>query len=159
MHCSAAHHLLFHERDRALAATEEAALARHLTACPACRELRQQLASAAGEWRDATLHAAVPDAADEWRALAPRLHGARERRPARRRGAPLLWLGVPLAAAAAWALGILVRPPLAPPPSAAPAVARAEFVEAGNADATTVVYVDDESGWLVVWASEARTHG
>lgn len=159
MHCSAAHVLLFHERDRALGATEGVALAQHLTECAACRELRRQLAAAAGEWREGTLRANPPDATAEWQALLPRLRGAVVPAPARRRAAPLVWLGVSLAAAAAVALGIFFRPAGSAPLPAAPAVARAEFVEAGNADATTLVYVDDESGWLVVWASDARTHG
>ena len=33
-------------------------------------------------------------------------------------------------------------------------VAQAEYVEAGNVDASTIVYVDKDSGWLVVWATD-----
>ncbi|MEN9403282.1 MAG: hypothetical protein RL091_1985, partial [Verrucomicrobiota bacterium] len=37
------------------------------------------------------------------------------------------------------------------------AVARAEYVEAGDVNASTMVYVDKESGWLVVWATNVDT--
>ena len=40
--------------------------------------------------------------------------------------------------------------------------ARADFVEAGDANASTMVYVDKDSGWLVVWATnlaETKTSG
>ena len=40
--------------------------------------------------------------------------------------------------------------------------ARADFVEAGDANASTMVYVDKDSGWLVVWATniaDTKTSG
>ena len=53
--------------------------------------------------------------------------------------------------------------PVAMPPSpmatevATAEVARADYVEAGDTNASTMVYVDKDSGWLVVWASDADT--
>jgi hypothetical protein len=32
---------------------------------------------------------------------------------------------------------------------------RADFVEAPGRNASTMVIVDDKSGWLIVWASDA----
>jgi len=62
-------------------------------------------------------------------------------------------------------------PPPPPPPPASPAarsvtpahlstpydpsiIAGADYVEAGNPNASTMVYVDKESGWLVVWVTD-----
>ena len=41
------------------------------------------------------------------------------------------------------------------------AKAGADFVEAGDPNASTMVYVDKDSGWLVVWATDvdAQTRG
>jgi len=33
-------------------------------------------------------------------------------------------------------------------------IAGADYVEAGNPNASTMVYVDKESGWLVVWVTD-----
>lgn len=46
-----------------------------------------------------------------------------------------------------------VRPPLSTPydPSI---IAGADYVESGDPNASTMVYVDKESGWLVVWATD-----
>jgi hypothetical protein len=60
----------------------------------------------------------------------------------------VFWLGLPLAAAAAVAFVFLN------PQTSAPETARAEFVETGETAGSTMVYVDKESGWLVVWAAE-----
>jgi hypothetical protein len=73
------------------------------------------------------------------------------------------WTGLPLAAAAALAL-VFWAPDDAPTATgedatfAEAAPAYAEFVEASDNAASTVVYVDQESGWLIVWAS-APTRG
>ncbi len=58
-----------------------------------------------------------------------------------------------------------VAPAPAPAPASVPnranadailaEVARAEYVEAGDVNASTMVYVDKDSGWLVVWATDA----
>jgi hypothetical protein len=89
----------------------------------------------------------VPDAAAAWQRLRPRLA-----RPDPRRHTAWWWAPPVLAAAAAaWLL--LVRPAVVPPtPTALGNIARADFVQVAD-DATAVVFVDDESGWLIVWAS------
>lgn len=98
-------------------------------------------------WQEETAQVSVPDATAAWASIRARRHRPAE--SVRRRTPPLFWLALPLAAAAA--LAVIFQPSSAP----APDLARAEFVEAGNADASTMVYVDKESGWLVVWASES----
>ncbi len=83
---------------------------------------------------------------------ARRLRGEVTKPAKKRRLAPIIWFSTPLAAAAALTIAYLgFRPsdtePVSPP--------------AGSAEASTMAYVDKESGWLVVWASdtEAKTKG
>lgn len=134
----------------AASSDDAAAVAAHVQACAQCAALQARLAAAFGQWQTETA-AQTPDAAAAWRELRPRL-AARPRRT--RRLAPLLWFSVPLAAAAA--LALLVHQPAATPAAAARTVAHADYVEAGNPAASTVVYVDNDSGWLVVWAADAK---
>jgi hypothetical protein len=62
----------------------------------------------------------------------------------------------PLAAAAAAAVLFvsLPRPGSRTVAFSEPTV-RADFVEAPGRNASTMVIVDDKSGWLIVWASDA----
>lgn len=146
-----------HDCERALlghggepSAAEAAAVAAHLQACPQCRALQFSLAEALAQWRAETATQA-PDAAAAWQSLRPRLT-ARRKQP--RRLAPLIWLSAPLAAAAALALVFYHPTPAARGDGFASA--HADYVEAGNPAASTVVYVDNDSGWLVVWAADAE---
>ena len=156
MNCRAIEQLLFAERDGALSESQRADLVRHIGECAACRRLRADLASAAETWRNHTARAVMPDAEAEWHKLRAQLHGAEVRTAPKRRIAPIVWLATPLAAAAAIALAFFLQSAPAPQGDAA---ARAEFVEAGAADATTMVYTSKESGWLVVWATDTKTSG
>jgi hypothetical protein len=158
MNCQDATNLLFAERDRTLARIEREALDEHLAGCPDCKVLRAGLADAATAWRETSAATAVPDPGGEWRVLRERLRPApvaSHGKPRHRRSTWIAWTGLPLAAAAAVALVVWLQPrPFAPSsdPDVA-ATARAEFVEAGDRSAATVVYVDQESGWLIVWAA------
>lgn len=91
----------------------------------------------------------VPDEERAWQDI------HREIRATRRTAARAWWhLGrwvLPLGAAAALAAVALLGPSWTDENGRA-AVARAEFVEVAG-DASSVVYVDDQSGWLVVWAA------
>ncbi len=174
MNCRDSESLILAERDGVLTKEQDAALSGHVAACPSCQHLRADLASALAAFKSGVAAVPAPDADDAWRDLQARLHATA--RPARKRPlAPVIWFAGPLAAAAAIALMFLpsrapipLAPPPPPPPppvAAAPAhdanaeaimaeVARAEYVEAGDANASTMVYVDKESGWLVVWATD-----
>lgn len=156
MNCRQAESLLLAERDGALSPGQRASLAQHVAGCPGCRRLQDELGAALGSWQASVTQAVVPDADATWTALRPRL--ARPRPAPRRRLAPVIWLGAPLAAAAAIAFVFFTsaKPVM---PAAEPVVARAEFVEPGNANASTMVYVDKDSGWLVVWASDTAHNG
>lgn len=156
MNCHQVEPLLFAERDGALSPAQRASLAQHIAGCAACRQLHGEFATALAAWQADVTQVAVPNAATAWTALRPRLA---EPQPAHRRKlAPIIWLTAPLAAAAAIALVFLTAThgPLAPTEVTD---ARAEFVQPGNANASTMVYVDKDSGWLVVWAADTTNNG
>lgn len=154
MNCNRAEHLLLAERDGPLPPGEAGGLQTHLGECAACRRLQEDLQAGFDTWKSRTAAVSIPNAGGEWRAVRDR---ARE--PRRMPRSPTwLRLGLPLAAAAAVAF-LFVRPPWqVPAPAMAPesAVARVDFVEPGNARASTLVYEDRESGWLVIWAADVE---
>lgn len=164
MTCREARHLLFSSDSRASAAPAEAgaggpspaALDAHLAACPHCRQVSQVLRATITDWRTDASAVAVPAAEREWLELRRRIHrgAAEERRPLARRLLP--WVALPLAAAAALAVLLVDRSgPALSSAGPTPAVARADSVEVPGG-ASPLVYVDDKSGWLIVWASDAR---
>ena len=158
MNCREAERQIFAERDGVLAPDQRVALATHVTHCAACRRKRDNLAAAIEAWRVTTHTAAVPDADREWQAIRRRrrseIHPVLERTGGRRRNV-IPWLAVPFAAAAAVAIALFVTPPS--PPSPVPTAAIAESAAPPAEDASTVVFVDEKSGWLVVWASAGGT--
>lgn len=156
MNCREIEPLLFAERDGALANNQRTDLDRHVGECAACRQLRSDLAAAAESWRAHTASVKVPDADSEWRKLRAELHGAEVRTSPNRRIAPIVWLATPLAAAAAIVLTFFLQ---STPTPEIEAMARAEYVESGSAEASTMVFADKESGWLVVWAADPKTRG
>ncbi|MBI2518335.1 MAG: zf-HC2 domain-containing protein [Opitutae bacterium] len=155
MNCRETEALLLAERDGVLTTTQHAELARHVAACPACRQLRADLAEAAAALRADVSGVRVPDAGQEWRVLQGKLPATAGSSAKRRRLAPVIWFGAPLAAAAALAFayfGLRTEPRHAEFVAPLADTARADFVEVADAKASTMVYVDKDSGWLVVWA-------
>jgi predicted anti-sigma-YlaC factor YlaD len=158
MNCHAVQQLLSAERDQTLGADAHGSIEAHLAECPACRKMRLTLAETAIAWRTTTARMRVPDERLEWQRLRRRLNGdtAREARPAR--GIFTLGRSATFAAAAAViALGLFVAPAWlhqTPVPNASP-VATTDFVEVGGDASSAMVFVDDKSGWLVVWAADA----
>lgn len=164
MNCRETELLLQAERDGALTELQCADLERHLGACPVCREFRATLVRIGELVRADAASVKAPDAEAEWRRLQARLQHEDVPLPRKRRLAPVYWLGAPLAAAAAVALAFFVQrqpaptPVVAPEtPAAVPLVAAAEYVEVSDRNASPVVYVDKESGWLVVWAVDTAS--
>src|SRR3954471_10104074 len=163
MNCREAQNQIFAERDGALAETERAALVSHVAGCGDCRRMREDLAVTLTHWQATAQDAAVPDAEREWHAVRRKIRGgveAGEVRLTPRRPGLLTWLAVPVAAAGALALALFISTPGSTPVDGAvhpPAthLARAESVEVSGRAASTMVYVDDKSGWLIVWASDA----
>lgn len=176
MTCRDSESLILAERDGALTKEQSAALSDHVAACPSCQRLRADLAAALTAFKSDIARVPVPDVDEAWRDLQSRLH-APARRSKKSPLAPVIWFGSSLAAAAAVALVFMSpsqptavpqepispvvasattrrAPPPPPPPLHDPSIiAGADYVEAGDPNASTMVYVDKESGWLVVWAT------
>jgi predicted anti-sigma-YlaC factor YlaD len=156
MNCRDIEPLLLAERDGVLTSEQHATLAGHVAACPACRQFRAALTEATLFLKTDAANVTVPDADQAWRELRAQLTGEKARPAKKRRLAPVIWFGSTLAAAAALTFAFLSLKPR-PMPTVIPdndVVAEAEFVEAGDLNAATLVYVDKESGWLVVWTTD-----
>ncbi len=147
MTCRAAQRRLSLERDGALAEPERGELAAHVEQCAGCHQFRVTLGEASERLRTAAARVTVPDEERAWQEVR---RGLRAARPAggRQWWGAVRW-ALPLGAAAAVAFGVLG--PGREEQTAARGVARADFVEVAG-DASSLVYVDDKSGWLVVWA-------
>lgn len=163
MNCREAQNQILAERDGALAETERAALMSHVEHCGDCQRVRADLTQTLTLWKTQAQAVVVPDAEREWHAVRRKIRGgveAGEVRLTPRRPGWLTWLTVPLAAVGAAALALLISLPSGHDgsPTSAPArtphVARAESVRAPGQNTSTMVYVDDKSGWLIVWASD-----
>jgi len=160
MNCRDSESLILAERDGVLTLEQHAALSDHVAACPACLQLRTTLNSALDTLQADMADAPVPPAAEAWRELQAKLHKPARTRPL----VPVIWFSAPLAAAAALAIAFFATRPvpqstpdeiyLAQPLHDPSIIAGADYVEAGDPNATTLVYVDKESGWLVVWATD-----
>lgn len=146
MNCRDIEPLLLAERDGVLTPEQHAELAAHVAGCPACRRERAIYGEAVTFLKTDAANVAVPDAETEWHAVRAQLCDG-SGKPARKHPlAPVIWFGAPLAAAATLAVAFFVsRPAPAAEENATP----------------TIAYVDHESGWLVVWATEgdAKTSG
>ncbi|MDP2136637.1 MAG: hypothetical protein Q8J74_02170, partial [Candidatus Didemnitutus sp.] len=146
--------------------------ARHLADCAGCRQLQAELAQAMTAFQTEAAHVSTPDPEEEWRLLQAQIR-APERTAPPPSVVSLTWLSLPLAAAAAVALVFWVGrspTPFPPPPrgestatlapvQVADAFARADFVEVTDSSSSPLVYVDRDSGWLVVWAVETSASG
>lgn len=166
MNCRDLKSLILNEPDGTLTQDQLTALSDHVDACPACARLRANLTTALDTYQADVAALAVPDADEVWRDVESRLQSTTE--PNRKSLlAPLIWFSTPLIAAAALAIVFTVtRPrPSAPNPELAlttpmydpSTIAGADYVEAGDPDASVMVYVDKDSGWLVVWATDGGT--
>ena len=166
MNCREAQNQIFAERDGAPDDTRRAALAGHVAECPRCRKIRDDLAAAFIQWRTEVEKTPVPDADREWYAVRRRIRGGVEAgaevivRPRRNL---LTWIAIPVGAAAALALSfsvVLRNSPPTPVPTtqATKHVASVDSVETGK-NSSPMVFVDDKSGWVIVWASDTPKQG
>lgn len=150
MDCREAEKLILIEREGASGDTRRVALAAHLSDCSACRELQGSLVAAVQSWKANDTRVEIPDVEREWYAVRRQMRNA-----AAGPQFPLLpsWLVPSLAAAALAVLVFFVGTPWRGQGTTARMdVARAEYVEVADESASTLVYVDEDSGWLVVWA-------
>ncbi|MEZ5413772.1 MAG: zf-HC2 domain-containing protein [Opitutaceae bacterium] len=153
MSCHDTQRLLSQAQDVTLSEQQRDVLARHLAACPVCRQYQAELANAAAVFRQDATAIVAPDIDQEIRAVQARLSAPPKRR--KRSLAPIVWLGAPLAAAAAVVFTFLSNTQSMPMTSPDTAVTHVDYVITGDPAASTMVYVDQDSGWLVVWAESA----
>ncbi len=163
MNCREAQTQIFAARDGAPGAIPSAALDGHVAQCAACRQIRDNLAAALETWRSDSARAIVPDAEREWHAVRRQIRGGADAgaTSARPRRSLIAWWSLPLGAAAAAAFAFVVlnqeRPAELPAAFSDAVTARADDVEAPGNKASTMVFVDDKSGWLIVLASDTAT--
>jgi anti-sigma factor RsiW len=155
MNCRDAERQIAAERDGALEASQRAALEQHVATCASCRTQRADLHAALATWRQSAQTAALPDSTREWESVRRTIRHE-SAQPAPRNRHLLPWVALPLGAAAAVMLTLWTNQAPAPAPASAPQVARTsnDSVEVSAADGS-VVFVDDKSGWVVIW--EAQT--
>jgi hypothetical protein len=160
MNCHEAQQQIFAERDGVQDQKLHAGLVAHVAHCADCHRIQNDLTSALALWRAQVEAVAVPDAEREWHAVRRRIRGGEAAAmPAGSRRNLFAWLAVPLTAAAAVAVALFV--PQQSPGSRGAAVphtdvARANSVTVPGKNASTTVYVDEKSGWLIVWASDVE---
>ena len=171
MNCRDAETQILAARDTPLGAADAAILAQHLQECPQCHVLTDQLAAATKAWRVADNQVATPDATTEWHAVRRRIRAGETVKtsgslPSWSR---LLRTALPIAAALAIAINFWPKATAPESPIEAPLlaqkdwadlhdhftfVAHAEYVETEDEEISPFVYVDEESGWLIVWATD-----
>lgn len=167
MNCREAQSQLFAERDGALDNIHRAALDSHIAHCGDCQRVRDDFTAALASWKHEVGHATIPNVEREWHAVRRQIRGGSEAgagRVARPRRHLLPWIALPVggAIAAAAALFVTLQPVggvRSGGTSPAPQIAHVNSVEVPASGATTVVMVDDKSGWMFVWASADPKQG
>lgn len=167
--------LIFAARDAELSAADAARLEQYLAEHPNDRKLAADYETVVQAWRQADQQVAVPNPTTEWHAIRRRIRNSDTKTSASGGGLPswsrLLRFATPLAAAAALVIALLPDPETSAPatisgPTSIAQVdwsdfeehfvlaAHAEYVETDNVESSPFVYLDEESGWLIVWASD-----
>ncbi len=155
MNCHTAQEKLTRATDQASSESSDDALAVHLASCESCRQFAENLAAISPLIKEEIAAVPVPAADEEWQQLHRRL--SQTRKPTK--AARIVWLTAPLAAAAALIFAFI--PSRTTTEESALTVAQTsqvDYVEIANPEATAMVYVDRESGWLVVWADDSNGH-
>ena len=159
MNCRESLRLICAERDAPLAAGTRSHLEAHVAGCASCRQARSNLTTALAFWRHRTASAKVPDADHEWLEVRRCLRSGHNSAATASRSSwrlPLGWLALPLATAVLAVILFLPRHAVDETTGTlGPSMARADSVEVPGAVASTMVFVDDQSGWLIVWATDA----
>ena len=157
MNCLASQKQLLRAQDEALHDQQHSTLAAHLSSCPQCSEFEASLRQISADIKNEAASVPVPDADETWQGIQSRLQPTGESETTSKRFAPLIWITAPLAAAAAFAFAFLPSHSTSDFDSVAMSEASAtqvDYVETDNPNATTMVYVDNQSGWLVVWTDD-----
>lgn len=151
--------LLIAEPDGRLTPAEQAEIEGHVAECAACRQQRAVLTAIPASLQAVTHAVSSPNPQQEWMRLRAQLPKQRLQGKSQPPKTPF-WLqwSFPLGAAAAAVVVALVThfrySDRVSTERLSATVARADYVQAENAD-STMVYVDQESGWLIVWAESS----
>jgi anti-sigma factor RsiW len=155
MNCHIAQDQLLRAADGSLAATQQTALNAHVKSCATCQHFAESLNSLPELLRQDAKSVSVPDADQMWNDVSAWLNAPEEQQSKSRKIAPIIWLAAPLAAAAALVFAFLPQQSDNTAPVIAGAnIVQVDYVEIEDPDSTAMVYVDKESGWLVVWADD-----
>jgi hypothetical protein len=153
MNCNETERLISAERDGALTENQRSVLEAHVGSCAGCQQFRADLADAASTWKSSDQSGEIPDVDQEWFAIRRRIRNLDESgsaSPVRWWHKPR-WLSLPLGAAAALLVAGLLWTG-SESTNQPEALASAESVDVEDESASVVVFVDEESGWLVVWS-------
>ena len=175
MNCQDAERLILASGDSAPTDEELTVLEAHIAGCASCARLREAVLGAGNRLRETAAAVSVPDARHEWREIRSRIQVPERAAPSWARLLPAI--GLPIAAAAAIAIAFVLlpeRPATTDVAESGSATAtsiaegtqltefawepHAEYVEIPGSDDSMVVYLDEPSGWLVVWAVEPNGH-
>lgn len=163
MNCQTSQEQLLRAQDGLLPQQQQPGLDAHLSACPACREFQASLEQVAAGIKNEAASVPVPEFDETWKNIQSRLHTPEATKPISKRVAPIIWITAPLAAAAALVFAFLPGQSTSEFPSLSvseTSITQVDYVETDDPNATTMVYVDKQSGWLVVWADDsAVTNG
>lgn len=151
MNCRTVQDQLAHAVDDVQTAPAQSAIAEHVKSCAQCRRFADNLLALRSLVKGEAESVPLPSSDDLWRDVRAHLNT-----PGRSRHvAPLVWITAPLAAAAALAFAFIpTQQSETHSVISDTAVVQANFVEIEDPDSTAMVYVDKESGWLVVWADD-----
>lgn len=158
MNCREAEPLIFAERDGALDQTQRAALAQHVAQCAGCQRRQENLATGIAALRISAEQVRVPDAELEWQKLRREIRGGAGSKSAAPRRTPFTWLVAPLGAATVIAFAFFSNSPSSPLRQAANQPTQVVAAKSGGASVnpSTVVFVDDKSGYVFVWADDSK---
>lgn len=147
--------------DREMTAQQSSAIQAHVSTCAHCQQFAASLETLSGAIHADANAATVPSADAMWASVQSRINETSKPARKSRKVAPIIWITAPLAAAAALVFAFLPIKPTASKQVAvapSPQSSQVNYVETPDPDATTMVYVDKESGWLVVWADDPSTN-
>jgi predicted anti-sigma-YlaC factor YlaD len=155
MNCKQAQEWISRGMDGELSTTDRERLEQHLIQCPGCRQIQDHWMSASQLFKQ-TSQVKIPDAEETWQEIRSQLDQP-EKTP-RDNLLPfpsiIRWAS---AIAAVIAVSFGIRFVLQKPSLETHAFQNeVEFVESDIPDSSTAIYVDDESGWTIVWVFESQ---
>lgn len=151
MNCHTVQEHLTRAVDDDQSASLQTSITAHVESCAVCRQFAANLDELPPLIRTEVESISVPSADEMWREVSAQLNAPDKPRKV----APLIWITAPLAAAAALVFTFLPQQNQETDPVIADhSTVQVNYVEVADPDSTAMVYVDKESGWLVVWADD-----